>query len=174
MHDYRTIAVHVDGGPGQDSRLAVAARLCVALRGTRPVLVVPQDYADRPLPGNVAVGRDGSIPAIRAIVAALPLLQRAAAVERVLVNPDTLSELHGEESGADIALYLARHGVRVGVAVERTRGTAGDALVARARDGSAALMVAGAYGHGRYREWILGGVTGELLERAAVPLLLAH
>jgi len=36
------------------------------------------------------------------------------------------------------------------------------------------LLVAGAYGHSRYREWVLGGATRELLQRAPVPLLLAH
>jgi len=43
-----------------------------------------------------------------------------------------------------------------------------------ARAAGAGLIVAGAYGHSRYREWVLGGVTRELLERAPVPLLLAH
>jgi nucleotide-binding universal stress UspA family protein len=43
-----------------------------------------------------------------------------------------------------------------------------------ADDCGAGLMVTGAYGHGRYREWMLGGVTRELLERARIPLLLAH
>ena len=43
-----------------------------------------------------------------------------------------------------------------------------------ARGLGAGLMVAGAYGHNRFREWVLGGVTRELLERAPVPLLIAH
>jgi nucleotide-binding universal stress UspA family protein len=146
----------------------------VALRGVRPVLAVPPDYAGQPIPGTALVGWDGGMQALRAIDAALPLLQRAAAVKLALVNPDQLSELHGEDPGADIALYLARHGVRVEVVVERTHATAGAALVALARDCAAGLMVTGAYGHSRYREWMLGGVTRELLERAPVPLLIAH
>ena len=92
----------------------------------------------------------------------------------VLVNPETLSELHGEEPGADMALYLARHGVQVEVVVERTRDTPGDALIALAHDTRAGLLVAGAYGHNRYREWALGGATRALLHRAPVPLLCAH
>jgi nucleotide-binding universal stress UspA family protein len=73
-----------------------------------------------------------------------------------------------------MALYLARHGARVDVVVERTRSTVGTALLGLARDCGAGLMVTGAYGHSRYREWMLGGVTRELLERSRVPLLLAH
>jgi len=145
-----------------------------ALHGVRPVLVVPPDYQDQPLPGIAIAGWDGSLQAIAALTSALPLLERAGSVRLVLVNPHELTQLHGEEPGADMALYLARHGVPVEVVVERTRATVGDALMGIARDAGAGLMVTGAYGHSRYREWMLGGVTRELLERAHVPLLLAH
>jgi nucleotide-binding universal stress UspA family protein len=64
--------------------------------------------------------------------------------------------------------------VRVDVVVERTRATVGSALMALARDAAAGLMVCGAYGHSRYREWALGGATRELLVRAPLPLLIAH
>jgi len=146
----------------------------VALRGGRPVLVVPPDYGGAAIPGTAVAGWDGSLQALRAIAAALPLLQRADSVKLTLVNPDELSELHGEQPGADMALYLARHGVKVEVVLERTRSTAGHALTALAHDCGAGLIVAGAYGHSRYREWVLGGATRELLERAPVPLLIAH
>jgi nucleotide-binding universal stress UspA family protein len=146
----------------------------VALHGARPVLVVPPAYGGQALPGTAVVGWDGSMQAIAAITAALPLLARADSVRLALVNPDALRELHGEQPGADMALYLARHGVPVDVVVLRTRATVGAALMGLARDCGAGLMVTGAYGHSRYREWMLGGVTRELLERSRVPLLLAH
>lgn len=146
----------------------------VTLHGARPVLVVPESYNGDLVPGTAVVGWDGSMQAIRAIEGALPLLQRAESVKLALINPNQLSELHGEEPGADMALYLARQGVQVDVIVERTRSTAGDALMSLARTSGAGLLVIGAYGHSRYREWILGGVTRELLERSPLPLLLAH
>jgi nucleotide-binding universal stress UspA family protein len=146
----------------------------VSLHGIRPVLVVPAAYLGAPLTGTVVAGWDGGACALRALAAALPLLVRADGVKLVLVNPEQLSELHGEEPGADMALYLARHGVKVEVVLERTTGTAGAALAALAAGCGAGLMVAGAYGHNRLREWVLGGVTRELLERAPVPLLMAH
>ena len=146
----------------------------VALHGARPVLVVPDTYRGEPIASTAVVGWDGSMQAIRAIEGALPLLQHAESVKLALINPDELSELHGEEPGADMALYLARQGVQVDVIVERTRSTTGDALMAMARTCRAGLLAVGAYGHSRYREWVLGGVTRELLERSPVPLLLAH
>lgn len=146
----------------------------LALRGARPVLVVPPGYAGQRLPGKVVVGWDGSLHAVRAIDAALPLLRRADAVRLALVNPDGRFGLHGEEPGADMALYLARHGVHVEVLVERGTADAGDVLLRLARDSDAGLVVAGAFGHSRYREWVLGGVTRDLLECATVPVLLAH
>lgn len=146
----------------------------VALRGARPVLVVPGNYQGEPIPGTAVAAWDGGNQALRAITAALPLLALAASVKLAVINPDVLSELHGEQPGADMALWLARHGVKVEVMVEHTRATAGDALCGLARAHGAGLMVAGAFGHSRYREWILGGTTRELLERAPVPLLIAH
>lgn len=146
----------------------------LALHGARPVLVVPSGFGDQDLPGSAIVGWDGSMQAIRAIGAALPLLQRAPLVQLVLVNPEHQPELHGEEPGADMALYLARHGVKVELLVEHTRGHAGDTLVALAHDNHAGLLVAGSYGHSRYREWALGGATRTLLQRTPVPLLTAH
>jgi nucleotide-binding universal stress UspA family protein len=138
------------------------------------VLVVPDGWQGEAIPGTVVAGWDGSMHAIRALEAALPLLQRAPSVKLALVNPDMLSELHGEEPGADMALFLARHGVPVDIVVERTSATPGEALMALARDSGAGLIVSGAYGHSRYREWVLGGATRELLAHSPVPLLIAH
>ena len=146
----------------------------LALHGPRPVLVVPPTYAGQAVADSVVVGWDGSVPALRAIDGALPLLARASAVRLVLVNPDREPGLHGDEPGADMALYLARHGVPVEVVIERTATPPGQALIGIAQDASAGLLVTGAYGHSRYREIVLGGVTRILLERATLPVLFAH
>lgn len=146
----------------------------VMLDGARPVLVVPDAWQGQSLAGTAVVGWDGSAPAIRAIGAALPLLQRAQAVRLVLVNPPQQYEVDRADPGADMATYLARHGVPVDVVVERAPDGAGEALLARAEGEGAGLIVAGAFGHARYREWALGGVTRDLLQRARIPVLFSH
>lgn len=161
-----------DGAPGAAGVRGLPAWL--ALHGPRPVLVVPPAYAGAPIADTIVAGWDGSVPALRAIAAALPLLARARAVRLALVNPEHESGLHGDEPGADMALYLARHGVPVEVVVERSGLAAGDALLGIAADAGAGLLVSGAYGHSRYREIVLGGATRVLLERAPLPVLFAH
>jgi nucleotide-binding universal stress UspA family protein len=146
----------------------------LALHGVRPVLAVPPSYAGEPIADTVVIGWDGSVPAMRAIGGALPLLVRAHRVRLALVNPEREGSLHGDEPGADMALYLARHGVRVEVAIEHTDAPTGTALLDIVRTSGAGLLVAGAFGHSRYREIMLGGVTRILLERAPVPVLFAH
>lgn len=160
----------VDGGP----TTARGLPQYLALRCARPVLVVPPSYAGARLDDAIVVGWDGRVPALRAIDGARPLLQRARAVRLALVNPEREAGLHGDEPGADIALYLARHGVRVEVLVERTAVAPGEALLGLARAGGAGLLVSGAFGHSRYRELVLGGVTRSLLGHATMPVLLAH
>lgn len=162
--------VAVPGMPAQ----ARAVPEYIALHGARPILVVPPGWQEQRFPGTVVAGWDGSMQAIRAISAALPLLQQADAVKLALVNPDAMADVHGEEPGADMALYLARHGVKVEVVLEQSRGATGDALMGVARRAGAGLLVAGAFGHSRYREFVLGGVTRSLLGASSTPLLLAH
>ncbi|SFB83101.1 universal stress protein [Massilia yuzhufengensis] len=162
---------------GQDAGDAATVRglpQYLAMHGVRPVLVVPPAYAGAPIADTVVIGWDGSMQALRAIGGAMPILTRARDVRLALVNPDLQSGLHGEEPGADMALFLARHGVRVEVLGERTLASTGDALLGIVRASGAGLLVAGAFGHSRYREIVLGGVTRVLLDRAPVPVLVAH
>lgn len=146
----------------------------LALHSARPVLAVPPAYPGHVIGENIVVAWDGSVTALRAIAAALPLLERAGTVHLALVNPEQERGLHGDEPGADMALYLARHGVRVEVVVVRTDKPVGTALLEIVGATGADLIAAGAFGRSRYREIVLGGVTRVLLERAPVPVLFAH
>ena len=106
---------------------------------------------------------------------ALPLLLRARSVELVIVDPRVGEIRHGELPGADIAAHLARHGLRVEVAsLPREGASAGEAILRRAREVGAQLLVAGGYGHSRAREQVFGGVTRRLFEHAEVPVLFSH
>lgn len=172
---YADLLVLSRGAPAR-SRLRLASDLpeYVALHCTRPVLVVPEDYAAEAVGSTIVIDWNASMEASRAISGALPLLQTARSVLVALVNADELTERHGELPGADLAAYLARHGVAVDVVRERSDAGAAPALLGLAHDAGADLLVAGAYGHSRYREWIAGGITRALLERMTIPLMMAH
>lgn len=142
----------------------------------RPVLVVPYYVSAYPNLGrNVLVAWNGSRESVRAVNDAMPLMQHAERVVVMAVNPGGKRREHGEVPGADLALYLARHGVkaeaRASVALEIG---AGDELLARASDMGTDLLVMGAYGHSRLQELVMGGVTQTMMEHMTVPVLMSH
>ncbi|MDF2096884.1 universal stress protein [Aquibaculum arenosum] len=141
----------------------------------RPVLMVPYIGAPEGFGRQITLGWDGSREAARAASDALPFLKRADAVRVLCVNPKRGIGGHGEEPGADIALSLARHGVKAEAqhVVSREVEVA-DLMLSRAADQGTDLMVLGAYGHSRMRELIMGGVTHTLLRNMTVPLLMSH
>ena len=105
---------------------------------------------------------------------ALPFLRRAAKVSVLAVNPDKTGG-HGERPGADIALFLARHGVKV----EATESHSGEVdvgawLLSRAFDLEADLIVMGGYAHARLRQLAFGGTTHTILGEMTVPVLMSH
>ena len=117
---------------------------------------------------------NASREATRAITDALPILKRADHVTVLAVNPDDGAG-HGAVPGADISHYLARHGVRA----EANRTYAedidiADAILSRASDLGCDLIVMGAYGHSRVREWIFGGVTRSIMRTMTRPVLISH
>jgi nucleotide-binding universal stress UspA family protein len=124
---------------------------------------------------RVLVAWDGGREAARAVNDALPILERATAVKALLINPSDASNGHRREPGADIALHLARHGVKVTAARTVARDiSVADAILAEISDYGADLLVMGAYGHSRAREFMLGGVTRQMLTTMPVPVLMSH
>jgi nucleotide-binding universal stress UspA family protein len=148
----------------------------VVMNSCRPVLLVP--YAGRfdTFGKRILIAWDGSTEATRAVTAAIPLLARAETVQVALFNPKVGRDAHGERPGADIALYLARHGVQVEVSPQATPEEldTGNALLSHSADFGADLIVMGCYGHSRFREILLGGVTHTLFKSMVVPTLMAH
>ena len=140
-----------------------------------PILVVPSRWKSEPIGKNILVGWNASREARRAVADALPFLVEAASVTLLVVDSDKRAHRHGEEPGADIALYLARHGAQVEVAQVSSRGfPVADIILSYAADHGADLIVIGAYSHARSIEMVFGGVTRTLLKRAAVPVLMSH
>ena len=146
----------------------------VVLNSGRPVLVVPYAAETNRQFRRPLVAWDGGVAARRAIAGALPLLKQAGSIDVVMFNPRAEAGVHGEEPGADLALYLARHGIRVNVVERTVNGGIGEALLSAAADLGSDLIVMGAYGHTRFREVVLGGVTRTVLQSMTVPVLMAH
>jgi nucleotide-binding universal stress UspA family protein len=144
----------------------------LVLRVGKPVLVVGA-VADRLDLRSAVVAWKDTREARRAIQDALPLLTRA---DRV-----TVVELASDEGLAaartrteDVARWLMGHGSPATSRVDRSDGDDAAQLAAIARRLGAGLVVGGAYGHARLREWALGGVTRDLLLRPAQCSLVSH
>ncbi len=148
----------------------------VMLDAGRPVLVLPYvGVKGKVMGGHVLVGWNAGREATRAVSDALPFLKAASAVTVLAVNPRPGLRGHGDEPGADIAQFLARHGVKVTASFTVADDIdAGDALLSRAADVNADMMVLGAYGHSRLREMVVGGVTRKVLATMTVPVLFSH
>jgi nucleotide-binding universal stress UspA family protein len=159
-------------GGGPEDNLHIEAAL---FDTGRPALVVPHAGPAGSLGRRVLVAWNGSREAARAVHDALPLMAGAEAVTVVTIDPESGPDAHGEEPGADIARHLARHGLPV--TVRRVVGSgiaAGDLLLNEAADLGADLIVMGAYGRSRLREFVLGGATRTMLRQMTVPVLMAH
>jgi nucleotide-binding universal stress UspA family protein len=134
----------------------------------RPVLYVPYAGRFEDCGSRVLVAWNGSREAARAVEDALPFLQRSRATDVVTFG--------GEASlDPDIGAYLARHDARASVGAQPTGGIdVGTAILSRAADGAADLIVMGAYSQSRLRELVLGGATRELFKSMTVPTLMSH
>jgi len=160
-----------DSADESQAPLDLPERLVIA--AGRPILIVPSAGNFATLGKRILVAWNPSREAARAVTDAIPLLQQADNVHIVAVNPKTGD--YGAVPGADIGLYLARHGVRVEVKTDQgAEIDVGNELLSRAADLDADLIVMGGYGHSRLREWVLGGATRTILESMTVPVLMSH
>jgi nucleotide-binding universal stress UspA family protein len=170
---YADLAVVGQDDPDEPSQGRLPEQVVLACG--RPVLLIPYIGAGKTLGQRVVVAWDASREAARAVRDALPLLEKAASVEVVSVNPRAADFGHGDVPGADVALYLARHGVKVDVQRIETRDLdVGNALLSHVAGAAADLLVMGGYGHSRLREIMLGGATRTILHDMTVPVLMAH
>ncbi|MEZ5742212.1 MAG: universal stress protein [Sphingomonadaceae bacterium] len=142
----------------------------LALVTRTPVLALGDDKPLAVPPAKVCVAWDGGDEAALALRTAAPMLAQSEQVEIV-----TVTEKAGGFPATDACRYLSRHGVKAELQELERRGSAAETLaVAVARLG-AELVVMGAFGHSRVREYIFGGVTRTFLEDAEGPaLFLAH
>jgi nucleotide-binding universal stress UspA family protein len=164
----------------------------------KPVLVMP--FAARPS-ATIAVTADGiastggpaparhilaawnaSREAGRALQDALPLLRRAGSVTVAIFDGDSRPGVFGDPPGSEVQAWLERHGVQATVVLGQSErqgilkrpGNVAEQLLALAGERDCDLLVMGAYGHSRFRETLLGGVTRSVLDAMTLPVLLSH
>jgi nucleotide-binding universal stress UspA family protein len=148
----------------------------LVLSSGRPVMLLPYTGFFPSVGKHPMIAWDGSREAARAVHDALRLLKTAERVS--IVSIDTGHEAaRGERiPGADLALCIARHGVKAAVSSSgaENQASAGEILLSRAADLGADLVVMGAYGHARWKELVLGGATRTFLASMTVPVLMSH
>jgi nucleotide-binding universal stress UspA family protein len=147
----------------------------VIMGSGRPVLVVPYT-GDFPTIGKrPMVAWNASREAARACSSSMPLLRTADEVQVTTFNARGGRGGHGDVPGADVAAFLARHGVKANVSGTTSKDVdIGNQILSRADDFNADLIVMGGYGHSRAYEFVMGGATRTLLEAMTVPVLFAH
>ena len=102
-------------------------------------------------------------------------MDRAKQVVVLAVNPPGGVEGEGEIPSADICLHLARHDIKTEAQhVYADDVSVGAMLLSRAAEQGIDLIVTGAYGHARWREIVLGGVTRHMLKHMTIPVLMCH
>jgi nucleotide-binding universal stress UspA family protein len=143
--------------------------------GPGPVILNAEQKPNALSPDNVFVAWNSSLPAIRAVRAALPLLKDAKEVTLACFDPDPSRYADGQNPGSDLATWLSHHGVKVTVQEYATgHHNVGDALMMRAKEATADLVVMGAYGRNRWNERFFGGTTETMIAQRDLPVLLAH
>lgn len=146
----------------------------LVLRAGVPCIVLPSRDVPYEEVTRVAIGWNGSPEAMRAVHSALPFLQGR---DVLLLRGEEREKYPGLEWDPpfDIVGYLGRHGARVETRmIDAKRDDAGGELLEHALDFDAGLFVMGAYGHNRFSEWMLGGVTRYALAWSGIPLFLQH
>ncbi|MCE2510637.1 MAG: universal stress protein [Alphaproteobacteria bacterium] len=136
-----------------------------------PVLVVPYEQASERIGKRILVAWKTSPESGRAVGYAVPFLKTAEQITVLTIDPPD----HDYVPGAEIAVRLARHGVKVetrsNLADDRN---AGEIICQTAADLDCDMIVMGAYGRSRFRELVLGGITRYTLTHTHVPLLMSH
>jgi len=140
-----------------------------------PVLLARNDTPVDLAPKTVLVGWNSKLEAAVALRCAMDMLIQADSVHVALIDPRAAASAMGEEPGADVATFLARHGVNTTVEVLASGGREPASVLQRhATDIGAQLVVMGAYSHSRLREHIFGGTTQSMLGNVRTPVLMAR
>ncbi len=138
----------------------------------RPVLLVPEAVGAEWDVRTLAIAWDGGRSCSRAVHDAIPLIVKADKIVLVTAFDD---KVIGEAAVAELAAYLNRHGLGASHYDVSAAGRGiGSVLQIAAREQGAGLLVMGAFGHSRLRDFILGGATQGILHDLKMPVFLSH
>jgi len=136
----------------------------------RPVLLAPEDPPQH-IGRRIVVGWDGRAAAAKALLSALPFLDKASAVEILSVQRSP-GDNHGIDDARD---YLALHGIGCSERViEPGKRSIAGALLDAAKGSDCDLLVVGGYGHSRLAESVFGGVTASIVSYPKLPIFMVH
>ncbi|RWA61976.1 universal stress protein [Mesorhizobium sp.] len=142
----------------------------LVLRAGRPVLVAAHGTADLPT-GKVVIAWKDTREARRAVADAVPLM--ATANEVTIVAVDRRPDDWIKDGVKDVVSFLAGHGIKARTEVIKTDDDEANRLIDFLASINAELIVSGAYGHSRLREWVFGGVTRSLLNEVWLNRLMS-
>jgi len=148
---------------------------CVVFGSGRPCMILPDPsrYKRSPMFQTVAIAWDFSRPAARAVADALPILQQADRVRAVTVAHE--KSIRTTRTNEQLAAHLQMHGVQLELdVIDGQDRSIGEALEEYAISHEIDLLVMGAYGHSRIRDFVLGGATKSMLQKPPAPLFLSH
>jgi nucleotide-binding universal stress UspA family protein len=171
----RAADIVIVGGDGNamSDPFAVASPSELVMQAGRPLVVVPATAAWLDLRSALVAWKDCP-EARRAVADALPLLGKVREVTVAGIAEDEGTQVAVRQQAEDVVGWLSRHGIAARAQVPERCGNAVQQLERIAADTGAGLVVAGAYGRSRFREWVLGGVTQHLVGQAARCALLSR
>jgi nucleotide-binding universal stress UspA family protein len=159
-------------GPLRDPRQGFVE--AVLFGSGRPIILVPPGV-HMPTAERALVAWDGTRSAVRALHDALPILTRSHR-EVVVVTVTDDKDLRPSRSGDEVCRYLGRWGVQARFEpLQRGNRNVGDVLLGRAEEIQAALVVMGAFGHAKEREFLFGSATRDIFQSTLkTAVLLSH
>lgn len=143
------------------------------MQAGRPVLVVPSDAEDFSFERVLVAWKD-TRESRRAVSDALPLLRKAKDVHILSIHEPETDDATTLSGADDVVNWLAQHGAKSVAIARPDYGSVGKSIEQFADETGADTIVAGAFGHSRFMEWLLGGVTRHLLHASKRSILFSH
>ena len=175
LQEARCADIIVSGGQSNalSDPFALASPKDLVMRAGRPLLIAPDNVSWLDLRSVLMAWKD-TPEARRAIAYSLPMLRKAKEVTVAEIVEAGDNRSAAVSRVRDVAAWLSRHGVSASEVVPEDGGDVIVQLDAIAANVGAGVVVAGAYGHSRFRELVLGGMTQHLITQSSRCVLLSH